>query len=337
MGRAKKIVTEYRNYDLPTNFPIICLTGDRWRISDVRSDHQHFHNCFEIGICHSDTGYMEFFGKPYPFRAGDITCIPKNIPHTTYSSPGESSLWSYVFFNPTDLLKDVIPASSRYMDFETGAFSDHFLHVTEKDNPFLHTLVLNIVKEMSEQKPYYQSSVKGLLLSFCIEMLRYAGNTVTENSVSLKKSTKSSLQANSEQTDSNPGMLDASKSANSNVLAPALDFIEKNYMLQFTVEDLANQCHLSETHFRRIFNACIGNSPLDFVTYTRVMAACNLLRNTEDSILGISESVGFHSVSSFNRAFQKIMNQAPREYRNEMIARDQKIQKQSIVEYTGWL
>ena len=37
MSKPKKTVIEYRNYELPINFPVLVLTGDRWYISDVKS------------------------------------------------------------------------------------------------------------------------------------------------------------------------------------------------------------------------------------------------------------------------------------------------------------
>ena len=69
----KKTVIEYRQYDLSPDFPVLLLTGSRWRISDKVSEHLHFHNCLEIGICHADSGTMIFdpyhlqfprYGKP---------------------------------------------------------------------------------------------------------------------------------------------------------------------------------------------------------------------------------------------------------------------------------
>ena len=100
---------------------------------------------------------------------------------------------------------------------------------------------------------------------------------------------------------------------NSLVISPALEYIEKNYMQQFSIEYLADLCHWSPTHFRRVFHDIMGTSPLDYVNNTRILKSCILLRSTEHSILDISEMVGFHSVSSFNRYFIKLMQMSPRE------------------------
>lgn len=55
MAKSKRAVTEYRSYYLPTHFPVLLLSGDYWKISDIPSGSLHFHNCLEIGICHSDS------------------------------------------------------------------------------------------------------------------------------------------------------------------------------------------------------------------------------------------------------------------------------------------
>ena len=50
MSKPKNIVTEYRNYYLPVDFPFLLLTGEHWKISDIPSSRLHFHNCLEIGV-----------------------------------------------------------------------------------------------------------------------------------------------------------------------------------------------------------------------------------------------------------------------------------------------
>ena len=108
-------------------------------------------------------------------------------------------------------------------------------------------------------------------------------------------------------------------------------------MQQFTIEYLAELCHWSPTHFRRVFHDIMGTSLLDYVNNTRILKSCILLRSTEHSILDISEMVGFHSVSSFNRYFIKLMQMSPREYRKQMQQSEKKAENQSILEFAGWM
>lgn len=107
MYTFRKDMIENRNYYLPFSFPVLLLTGEKWIISDVPSNYLHFHNCWELGICHDNSGELAFINdRTVPYGAGDIFFIPPNVPHTTYAMPGTPSGWSYLFFNPRILFRD---------------------------------------------------------------------------------------------------------------------------------------------------------------------------------------------------------------------------------------
>ena len=127
---------------------------------------------------------------------------------------------------------------------------------------------------------------------------------------------------------------------NALVISPALNYIEDNYATQFPMEKLAEVCGLSPTHFRRVFHSIMNMSPLNYLNSTRIMKACNLLRGTEESILTISEMVGFASVSSFNRHFQDVIHQTPREYRMQSPGSSGGLvtePRKTIIEFSGWM
>ncbi len=315
MAKQKNAITEYRNYYLSPHFPALLLSGDYWKISDIPSGRLHFHNCLEIGICHTDGGTMEFYGEPFTFKAGDVTCIPRNVPHTTYSNPGTESHWSYIFLDPEELFHNFLPASWKNHDLSIFAFRGYKPILGKNEYPEIYFLAMQIIKELEEQKPSYQISARGLLLSLYIELYR------------IQTSESGKILNNDDEL----------FPENSLVISPALDYIESNYMQPFSMEDLADLCHWSPTHFRRVFHEIMGTSPLEYVNNIRITKACNLIRSTEDSILNISESVGFHSISSFNRYFIKVMQIPPREYRKQMIQAGKRQENQSILEYAGWM
>ncbi|MDO4293409.1 MAG: helix-turn-helix domain-containing protein [Eubacteriales bacterium] len=312
MARPKNTVVEYRSYFLPLHFPVLLLSGDYWRISDVPSGRLHFHNCLEIGICHSDSGTMEFPGQKTGFCAGDVTVVPRSIPHTTYSTPGCASHWSYIFIDPEELFKNLLPRGWTNYDLSPFTTRNFKYVLSQEEYPFLHSLIMAAVRELEEKRTGYQISARGLLLAFYVEIFRIQNR-----------------QAVTMQKESAPDNL--------LVIGPALDYVNDNYMQSFSVDDLADLCHLSSTHFRRLFHEIMGAGPLDFVTNTRISKACNLLRSTEHSILDISEMVGFRSITSFNRSFIKLMQTTPRDYRRQMAQTDQLAQNQSIQEYAGWM
>ncbi len=311
MSKQKKSIIEYRNYDLDIKFPVLLLTGDRWHISDIKSGRLHFHNCLEIGLCHSDGGILELNGIPTDFKAGDITCIPRNLLHTTYSYPGTASLWSYVFLDPEELFHDY----TRNQEIPVSALQNFPLIIFNKDeNPRIFFLVNSIIEELKQKKSNYQTSAKCLLLALCIDILRAQGNNVLKG-------------------------ISATPIENALVISPALDYIHYNYMCHFSVEMLADLCHLSVTHFRRVFHSIMETSPLEYLNKFRINKACSLLRSTEHTILSISEQVGFCSVSSFNRNFVNTMGMSASMWKKQLLQSEsgEEWKNQSILEYDGWV
>ena len=249
-----------------------------------------------------------------PFAAGDVTCIPRYLPHTTYSSPNTASLWSYIFFAPEELFKNLLRSPDNNFERPTSAMKIANYILSKEKYPKVHNLVTAIVDELKQQNPYYRESAHGLLLSLYIELLRIYSKDA--------KLADQETEQNLEDTF---------------VISPVLEYIYKNYMTPITIDFLADLCHLSTTHFRRKFHETMGTAPLDFINSTRIEEACKLLKSSEDSILSISEQVGFHSISSFNRCFAKLMGKSPREWRKQALQSEAQSAKASILEFTGWL
>lgn len=308
MAKQKKVITEFRSYQLQVDFPVLLLTGNQWKISDVPSGNLHFHNCLEIGLCHEGEGTLIIQKEPYHFSKGDITCIARNIPHTTYSASGTNSRWSYLFVDPQELLDPLTVGYASQMSALVKELNTARLIPAGSCSTaafYLDQICIGI-----QDKPLnYQLKVRTDLLSFFIELTNHF-SAVDDAAVHSDASTLA--------------------------IVPALDYIKQNYMVSFSMDYLAELCGLSPTHFRRIFNLAMGKSPLEYLNTVRINKACYLLRSTEDSILNISEDVGFHSISSFNRYFSRMVGMSPREYRCSD-SNDERLQKAKIMKYNGWL
>ncbi len=324
--KKSKSIVEYRNYYLPADFPVLLLTGDVWRLSDVPAEALHFHNCLEIGICQSDSGMLAFYdGQNLPFREGDITCIPRNIPHTTYSSPHTMSKWSYLFFDPGQLFLGL--SGNLSFDLTQQEVGNYILHGI--DHPRISFLTNVIIEELSQNEPDYPLA-KNYLFALYYELNRVLRSTAVSHT---SLSVSASASPDAPPASRNPALLEA----NSLAIAPALNYIEDNYMNKFPIEILAEQCHLSQTHFRRVFQSIMRVSPLSYLNNIRIMNACNLLRNTNQTILSIAETTGFSTLSNFNRHFSQLMKMSPRDYRKKMYREQLAGDQPSIIEYTGWM
>lgn len=98
-------------------------------------------------------------------------------------------------------------------------------------------------------------------------------------------------------------------------IAAAVNYIAQTYNADLTVERLAKECNMSVSYFRKVFHDNLGMSPQQYLIHVRLSMAEHLLRTTKKPILTISEEVGFHSLSSFNRLFQKKHGRSPRTFR----------------------
>lgn len=308
MGRNKKTIIEYRNYELTPYFPILLLTGEHWKISDIPSNRLHFHNCLEIGLCESDSGTMEFMDTILPFHAGDVTVIASDIPHTTYSRKGTASKWSYLFVDIEELFHPFFQLSFlENADVLKRLLHDYSAIFSSDEYPDIYYLVSTIIKEMKGQKQNYQFTVRGLSIALMTNLLNMYAETEQHPTIQIHEK--------------------------SLVIAPALDYIQHNYMNTFTIDSLADLCKLSPTHFRRIFTSIMDTTPLEYLNHTRILKSTILLRTTEIPILSVSEEVGFGSLSSFNRHFYKEYGMSAREWRSQYSY----IGNQSIQKYSGWL
>lgn len=311
MAKQKNTVIEYRSYNLPTYFPVLLLTGDVWRISDVKSDRLHFHNCIELGYCESDSGTMEFGDLSRDFSEGYATFVGTDIPHTTYSAKGTSSKWSYIYIDIEELLAPYFPLNLITDPATLGAIVHNYYGMfAPEEHPWITTLIRSIIRELIEKPENFQFSVRGMALSLLVHLIN-----------DYNRSEKSSFDES-----------EASKDKRL-VIAPALDYIHTNYMKEFPIDDLAAMCDMSPTHFRRMFQSIMNNSPLDYLNNVRISKASVMLRSTELPVLTISEEVGFRSISSFNRHFMEITGTTPLKFRKQMSF----IENKSVLKYTGWM
>lgn len=299
MARQKKRITEYRNYPLPVPFPILLAGRERNKFSDVMAETLRFHNCLELAVCHDGYGVVEFYDEKIPYKKDDIVIIPKNVPHVICSARGTESCWSYIYMDIEEIVKCVSQVSgtgNASISWESSPAESYLLN--EKSNPYIYSLVNNILKELEQKNTGFQFSIRGLTVALFVELVRMERKSVEEGH-------------------ENFGAKEKKHNDESLAIAPALKYIDENYMHNFKTDQLAMECHLSPTHFRRIFNNTMETSPLEYLNNVRILKACNLLRNTTESVLLISEKVGFRSVSSFNRTFLKAMQCSPRDYRRK--------------------
>ena len=95
-----------------------------------------------------------------------------------------------------------------------------------------------------------------------------------------------------------------------------LTYINKNYQNKITLDDLSKQANLCKSEFCRFFKKITNQTPFEYLVGYRINQSAILLRNSDYSILEISNNVGFNSVSYFVKKFKEQTNCTPKYYRN---------------------
>lgn len=96
-----------------------------------------------------------------------------------------------------------------------------------------------------------------------------------------------------------------------------LDFMNKNYMYDFTMDELANYTGRSLSTFKRDFKKATGTTPQKWLITKRLDAANNiLLQNGGHKIQDVMADVGFTNLSFFSRSYKERFGYSPTETRN---------------------
>jgi len=119
-------------------------------------------------------------------------------------------------------------------------------------------------------------------------------------------------------------------------ISQSLDYISMHYMEPLKTEDIAATCHMSESHFRKVFSRYTSMSPMEYVNIIRIQAACDYLKRTDDFVTDIANKCGFPTFSTFSRNFKKVTGVSPNEWRKRPDNYEQQLLKSQIHSEEGW-
>lgn len=94
-----------------------------------------------------------------------------------------------------------------------------------------------------------------------------------------------------------------------------LDYLQLHYAENISLEQAADQMHLSKYYFTKVFKQYTGQTFYEYFSYLRIQAAEEYLKDPSIPIADISSSCGYVNISSFNRTFRKLKGCNPSEYR----------------------
>lgn len=105
-------------------------------------------------------------------------------------------------------------------------------------------------------------------------------------------------------------------------VAPILDYIRDNLSSPLTLDQIAAQFYLSKHYLCRIFKAATGFSVMEYIIYSRVLLARQLLQEGV-SVQQAGERAGFSDNSHFIRTFGHLTGISPGRYAKGYQSSDQ--------------
>jgi AraC family transcriptional activator of mtrCDE len=98
-------------------------------------------------------------------------------------------------------------------------------------------------------------------------------------------------------------------------LQASLEAMMRQPEMPWTLEELAELCHMSRATFARLFTKAAGMPPAELLTQLRMQTAAQLLGQDGATSARVAEAVGYQSEAAFSRAFSRHHGVGPGEFR----------------------
>lgn len=96
------------------------------------------------------------------------------------------------------------------------------------------------------------------------------------------------------------------------------DFVQNNFKRSISLEEISDEVNMTVPAYCRYFKKQSGKTFTHFVNEFRIVHACKLLSEENDSITEIAYESGFNNFSHFNKLFKKTTGNTPSGYRNSI-------------------
>lgn len=267
---------------------------------------------YELLILYHGKGEVCYKSHKYLLTPGDCVLIKPHEVHTLKSVIGQACRFYYAHFSPsTDVINitkeemKCILISSLKQVKETTHF--HYLPQTHFKRIFLADYLS--LEDSADQiytifeKAIEQRNQFNILSNMSIDL------NVCEILIILTLLNIKNLAIDfSLQSDGKINKL----------LSEAIHYIEKNYAKSITVEDISMHVGITPQYLNSLFNKEMGLTTIRYIIKYRILAAKDLIRNTNLSIKEICYSVGFETPHYFSRIFKKLEGVTPIEFKSRL-------------------
>ena len=95
------------------------------------------------------------------------------------------------------------------------------------------------------------------------------------------------------------------------------NFIETNFKLKHSLQNLSDIAGMSERSFLRRFKNATGNTPIQYIQRVKIEQSKKMLEEENKTFEEISRELGYEDISSFRKLFKKITGITPSKYKEK--------------------
>ena len=271
-------------------FPMTVNHDDLWSF-EGKNVPIHWHNDLEINLIREGEAVFQVYQKSYRVRTGEGFLLNRNVPHSCSSPGNEHVRYSTILVRPDFLYGDF------GSDVERKCFQPFLqnsaipcIYLTGFDENGKEILQkLNQVEEAFDRKRFcYELKIKGLLCEAFAMILDGHRQELTKF-----------VPANLQELER---------------LEKMLNYLNMHFTEVISLQDLADQVHLSREVCCRLFKKMTGKTITGYLEEYRVNKSFSLVQSGQYSMTQITEMVGFSNPSRFASAFRKRFGCNPGEY-----------------------
>ena len=277
-------------------FPMTVNHDDLWSF-EGKNVPIHWHNDLEINLIREGEAVFQVYQKSYRVRTGEGFLLNRNVPHSCSSPGNEHVRYSTILVRPDFLYGDF------GSDVERKCFQPFLqnsaipcIHLTGFDENGKEILQkLNQVEEAFDRKRFcYELKIKGLLCEAFAVILYGHRQELTKF-----------VPANLQELER---------------LEKMLNYLNMHFTEVISLQDLADQVHLSREVCCRLFKKMTGKTITGYLEEYRANKSFALVQSGQYSMTQITEMVGFSNPSRFASAFRKRFGCNPGEYHSAHLA-----------------
>ena len=94
-----------------------------------------------------------------------------------------------------------------------------------------------------------------------------------------------------------------------------VQYIDDNISKNITVDDLANLIGYEKNYYIKVFKKYFDDTPYQFILKRKIEKSMIMLSETKESLIEISEKLGFPNYNSFWEKFKNLNNMSPQKFR----------------------